>query len=96
MKYKNFEMITKAIRLIDAGAKFLATNPDASGPTEHGIEPACGAMAALIEKASGKSQFFIGKSNPLIAFCWHRKLQIKAYRVNRVRYLVIGGYAMIQ
>lgn len=62
----NFDMITKAIRLIDAGAKFLATNPDASGPTERGIEPACGAMAALIEKASGKSPFFIGKPNPLM------------------------------
>lgn len=62
----NLEMITKAIRLIAAGAKFLATNPDVSGPTENGIVPACGAMAALIEKACGKSPFFIGKPNPLM------------------------------
>jgi NagD protein len=62
----HLEMITKAIRLIEAGAKFLATNPDASGPTEYGTVPACGAMAALIEKASGKSPFFIGKPNPLM------------------------------
>jgi 5'-nucleotidase len=62
----NFELITKAIRLIIDGAKFIATNPDVSGVTEEGISPACGAMAALIEKASGVSPFFIGKPNPLM------------------------------
>lgn len=62
----NFEMIKKAMRLISTGAKFIATNPDPSGPTEEGIIPACGAMAALIEKASGVSPFFVGKPNPLM------------------------------
>jgi NagD protein len=62
----NYSLITKAIRLIDAGAQFIATNPDASGPTEHGIVPGCGAMASLIEKATGKSPFFVGKPNPLM------------------------------
>lgn len=62
----NHEMIKKAIRLINAGARFIATNPDPSGPSEDGIVPACGALAALIEKASGISPFFIGKPNPLM------------------------------
>ena len=62
----NLEMITKAIRLIMNGAKFIATNPDPSGPSERGLVPACGAMAALIEKASGISPFFVGKPNPLM------------------------------
>ena len=63
----NFEMIKKAIRLIhDKGARFIATNPDSSGPSEGGLVPACGAMAALIEKASGVSPLFIGKPNPLM------------------------------
>lgn len=62
----NLEMIKKAIRLINAGARFIATNPDPSGPSEDGIVPACGALAALIEKASGISPFFIGKPNPLM------------------------------
>jgi NagD protein len=62
----NFEMITRAIRLIVNGARFIATNPDVSGPAEAGIVPACGAMAALIEKASGVSPFFVGKPNPLM------------------------------
>lgn len=60
----DFEQVTKAIRLIQAGAHFIATNPDPNGPTERGIVPGCGAMAALIQSASGKSPFFIGKPNP--------------------------------
>lgn len=62
----NFELITKTIRLLAEGARFIATNPDASGPSERGIVPACGALAALIEKASGKTPFFVGKPNPLM------------------------------
>lgn len=63
----NFEIVTKAIRLVIAGAHFIATNPDPSGPGEGGaIVPACGAMAALIEAASGYRPFFIGKPNPLM------------------------------
>ncbi|MDI9547399.1 MAG: HAD-IIA family hydrolase [Chloroflexota bacterium] len=62
----NFAAITKAIRLISEGARFVATNPDASGPSEEGIVPACGAMAALIETASSRSPFFVGKPNPLM------------------------------
>jgi NagD protein len=62
----NYENVTKAIRLIDAGARFIATNPDVSGPSEAGIVPGCGAMAALIEKATGKAPFYVGKPNPLM------------------------------
>jgi NagD protein len=62
----NTEMITRAVRLVVAGSRFVATNPDPTGPTEHGVEPACGAWAALIEKASGKSPLFIGKPNPFM------------------------------
>jgi len=62
----NIELITQAIRLVAAGARFIATNPDPSGPAEGGLVPACGAMAALIESASGVSPFFVGKPNPLM------------------------------
>lgn len=58
----HYETITKAIRLIGAGARFIATNPDVSGPTESGIVPGCGAMAALIEKATGRIPFFSGET----------------------------------
>ena len=62
----NFEEITKAIRFVSNGAHFIATNPDPSGPAEDGLVPACGAMAAMIERASGVSPFFVGKPNPLM------------------------------
>jgi NagD protein len=62
----DFEQITMAIRLVNQGAHFIATNPDPAGPAEGGLVPACGAMAALIESASGVSPFFVGKPNPLM------------------------------
>lgn len=62
----NFHQVTKAVRLILDGARFLATNPDPTGPSTDGIVPACGSMATLIETASGKSPFFLGKPNPFM------------------------------
>lgn len=62
----SLENLTKGIRLIIDGARFVATNPDPSGPTAMGIVPACGAVAAMIEKATGVEPFFIGKPNPLM------------------------------
>jgi len=62
----NYEAITKAIRLIEAGARFIATNPDVSGPSEKGTVPGCGAMASLIEKATSQTPFFVGKPNPFM------------------------------
>jgi NagD protein len=62
----NFELITKAVRLINDGAMFIATNPDSTGPLEAGIVPATGALAALIQKATGREPFFVGKPNPLM------------------------------
>lgn len=62
----NLDQITRAIRFLVAGAKFIATNPDVAGPTEDGIAPANGAMAALMEAASGVKPFFVGKPNPLM------------------------------
>src|SRR5438270_2443442 len=61
----SFERITRAIRLIDAGARFIATNPDTTGPTPEGPLPATGSVAALISRATGVEPYFIGKPNPL-------------------------------
>ncbi|MFT4029990.1 MAG: HAD-IIA family hydrolase [Protaetiibacter sp.] len=62
----SFEAITKAIRLIIAGARFIATNPDATGPSADGVLPATGAIAALITKATGKDPYIVGKPNPMM------------------------------
>ncbi len=62
----SFEAITKAIRLIGAGARFIATNPDVTGPSAEGPLPATGAVAALITRATGKAPYFVGKPNPMM------------------------------
>ena len=62
----SFERITRAIRLIAAGARFIATNPDATGPSADGPLPATGSVAALISRATGVEPYFIGKPNPLM------------------------------
>jgi NagD protein len=62
----SFERITHAIRLIASGARFIATNPDATGPTIHGPLPATGSVAALISRATGVEPYFVGKPNPLM------------------------------
>jgi NagD protein len=62
----SFEAITMAIRLIDDGARFIATNPDATGPSSEGALPACGSVAALISKATGVEPYFVGKPNPMM------------------------------
>jgi NagD protein len=62
----SFERITQAIRLISAGARFIATNPDATGPTLDGPLPATGSVAALISHATGVEPYFVGKPNPLM------------------------------
>lgn len=56
--------ITRAVRLVANGSRFIATNPDATGPSPEGIQPACGAVASLITKATGVEPYFVGKPNP--------------------------------
>ena len=62
----SFTAITRAIRLVDGGARFIATNPDATGPSTEGALPATGAVAALITRATGVDPYFVGKPNPLM------------------------------
>lgn len=62
----SLEMITTAIRLVNAGAKLIGTNYDLTGPTETGIAPACRALLAPIELATGKQAYYVGKPNPLM------------------------------
>lgn len=62
----SFEAITAAIRMIERGARFIATNPDATGPSPEGPLPATGSVAALITRATGVEPYFVGKPNPMM------------------------------
>jgi len=71
----SFEAVTKAIRLFQGGARFVATNPDPTGPSTDGDLPATGSVAALISKATGVEPYFVGKPNPLMMRAALNRLQ---------------------
>ncbi|MCL3863173.1 HAD-IIA family hydrolase [Actinotalea sp. K2] len=62
----SFEAITRAVRLIQGGSRFIATNPDVTGPSAEGDLPATGAVAAMITAATGRTPYFVGKPNPMM------------------------------
>jgi NagD protein len=62
----NYDMISKAVGFVFAGARLIATNSDMTGPTEGGLVPACRALVAPIELVTGKQAYFMGKPNPLM------------------------------
>ncbi len=66
MRTYSFERIAEAVALVDRGARFIATNPDPTGPAPQGPLPATGSMAALISTATGVQPYFVGKPNPLM------------------------------
>jgi len=65
-KSYSLETLTKATNLVMGGAKLIGANSDVSGPIENGIAPACAALVAPIEIATGKKAYFCGKPNPLM------------------------------
>lgn len=68
----DYKKIIEATLLIQEGSRFIATNPDITGPTERGPVPACGALVSPIEKVTGVTPYFLGKPNPAMMY-WARK-----------------------
>ena len=62
----SFAKVTQAVRLIERGARFIATNPDVTSPAPEGSLPATGSVAALITQATGARPYFVGKPNPMM------------------------------
>lgn len=62
----NYNMIIKAVQLINKGARLIGTNPDMTGPSDMGIIPACRALISPISLATGKTPYYVGKPNPLM------------------------------
>lgn len=62
----NYENLVLACRFVMNGAKLIGTNTDITGPSEHGLIPACRSLIAPIEVATGKHAYFVGKPNPLM------------------------------
>jgi NagD protein len=76
----DYARLVEATLLIQEGARFIATNPDITGPTPRGPVPACGALVAPIERVTGLRAYFMGKPNPAMMY-WARK-HIKVHSAN--------------
>ena len=61
--YADFEIATLAIQ---KGAQFIATNKDTNMPSEKGMVPGAGSLAALIIAATRVEPTFIGKPESII------------------------------
>lgn len=72
----DYAKIIEATLLIQEGAKFIATNPDLTGPSLRGPVPACGALVAPIQKVTGVVPYFLGKPNPAMMFYARKKLGV--------------------
>lgn len=78
----NWEMIHQAAKLIEKGARFIATNPDVAGPD---AQPACGALCAPIERITGKKPFYVGKPSP-----WVMRAALNAMEAHSEESVMIG------
>ncbi|HNZ49033.1 MAG TPA: HAD-IIA family hydrolase [Candidatus Hydrogenedentes bacterium] len=73
-KTLTYAKLERAALLLQKGIPYIATNPDRVCPTEYGPIPDCGAMAALLESATGRSPKFIGKPEVSFARMAQKKL----------------------
>ena len=68
-----YEKLKAANQAIRGGARFVATNADATLPTEQGLVPGAGSIVAAIATASGVAPTVIGKpETPLLVQALHR------------------------
>lgn len=72
----NLELVETAVRLINNGAKLIATNLDPNCPTHNGIRPGCGAFVALLETATGVKAFSVGKPSPIMMRAARKELNL--------------------
>ena len=79
-----FEMVEKGVRMIENGAKLIATNMDPNCPTENGLRPGCGAIVAMLEKATGTKAFSVGKPSPVMMRMARKELDLRTAEVTVV------------
>jgi NagD protein len=72
------EMFERAVNLINEGAQLIATNLDPNCPTSHGSRPGCGAIVAMLESATGRKAFSVGKPSPIMMRAARKQLGLTA------------------
>jgi NagD protein len=94
----NCEMIETAVRMIEAGAKLIATNLDPNCPTQNGLRPGCGAIVAMLESATGRKAFSVGKPSPVMMRAARKELGLSADQTTMIGDTmetdILGGVAL--
>ena len=79
-----YEMVETAVRLVLGGAKLIATNLDPNCPTQSGLRPGCGAVVAMLETATGRRAFSVGKPSPVMMRMARSELGLDASRTTMI------------
>lgn len=74
----SFEVVERAVQMVVKGARLVATNPDVNCPTPAGMRPGCGAIVAMIEAATGRKAFSVGKPSPVMMRAARKELGLDA------------------
>jgi len=94
----NFEMIETAVRMVEKGARLVATNLDPNCPTQHGLRPGCGAIVAMLEAATGKKAFSVGKPSPVMMRAARKDLDLSTAEITMIGDTmetdIVGGVQM--
>jgi NagD protein len=94
----NFEMLETAVRMIDGGAKLIATNLDANCPTQDGPRPGCGAIVAMLATATGRRAFSVGKPSPVMMRAARKELGLSTAQItvigDTMETDILGGVQM--
>jgi NagD protein len=77
----NYELVERAHRALANGAHLLSTNADTWCPTDNGPRPGCGAIAALLESASGRTAYHVGKPNPFMMRAARKRIGLRTDEV---------------
>jgi NagD protein len=75
-----YEMVETAVRMVLGGAKLIATNLDPNCPTQAGLRPGCGAIVAMLETATGRRAFSVGKPSAVMMRAARKELGLDASR----------------
>jgi len=73
----NYQKLSHALRLIQNGADFIATNTDNTIVTERGILPGGGSIVSAVQAACGKEPIVIGKPSQIIGKIVLDRLKLK-------------------
>ena len=77
----NYELVEQAHRLIANGAHLISTNSDTWCPTDSGPRPGCGAIVALLESATGRRAYHVGKPNPFMMRLARKRIGLRTDEV---------------